>query len=171
MQYNQEKLEILRLKYFTGANDDIFCSACLVADVICKEVYNEKGACYSSICIEKLNKSYIGKIITESEDMSLFWYLSSQRHGAKQDQKKKETMQTDGYLRVEDVKDFQNWSKAEIINNEKSIMGGFNTAKQGRIEKYDNQFWFMPKGNRRKGYILDRMDVQKYFIKSITNYS
>ena len=172
MKYNHEKMEMIRLKYFTGPNNDIFSRACLTADEICEEVFKQKGACYSSICIEKLNKSYIGKIITESEDMSLFWYLSSQRHHAKQDQKQKETRQTEGYLQVEDVKDFQDWNKAEIITNEQSIMGGVNTAKkQGRIEKHDNQFWFMPKGNKRKGYMLNRIDVQKYFIKSINNYS
>jgi len=167
MTYEQKKLEEIREKHFT--EKDNFSSACLTADNICAKVYKEHGACYVTQCVELLERSYIGEIITDSEDLNTFWYCASQRHHEKEKQELVKEMKTKDYTQVKDIENFTEWDKAEIYTQSGSMFG--DTTMQGRIQKHEDQSWFIPKGKRSKGYKLSRMDVQDYFIKQINSYN
>lgn len=167
MTYKEKQLNMIYEKYFKQRDD--FSHACLIADEICEKVYKEHGACYSSHCKEKMRKSWLKDVITDYEDMDLFWYLASQRHHEKEKQKKIAEMTTKDYVRVKDIQDFSTWQKAEMYTQSGSILG--ETTVQGRIQEHDGKYWLIPKGKRSRGYILSRIDIQDYFIKPITQYS
>jgi len=167
MEYKEKRLEEIGKKYFRNEPEQAWERSFAVTDEICEEVYQEKGACYSSDCLEALKKTYLGKIVTDEKDLLTIWYCGSQRHHAKLENIRKKEKERQGYTKISEIS-LKAGDKIEYIRDSESILGRDSTTHKGRIKDWGEQgLVIMPPRARTKGYQINRVDVQDWYVKVI----